>query len=76
MWIDTVCVDQGDDADRSHQVASMADVYCSAQEVLIFLGSPFNGSREVMLIIAQTVQEFELEASLKDEDRRRFKPQI
>lgn len=38
IWVDAVCIDQGNDAERGYQVALMRDVYSQADEVLIWLG--------------------------------------
>lgn len=64
IWIDAVCVDQDDHADRSRQVANMADVYARARQVLIFLGSPFEGSTEIMSAMEGLERDLGLQASL------------
>ncbi|KXJ85436.1 heterokaryon incompatibility, partial [Microdochium bolleyi] len=38
IWIDAICINQGDLAERSHQVQWMGDIYSSAQRVYVFLG--------------------------------------
>ncbi|KAH7086046.1 heterokaryon incompatibility protein-domain-containing protein [Paraphoma chrysanthemicola] len=38
MWIDAVCIDQRNIAERGHQVQRMGDIYSRAQEVMIWLG--------------------------------------
>jgi hypothetical protein len=38
LWIDTLCINQGDAQERSHQVQHMAMIYKSAKEVIIWLG--------------------------------------
>ncbi|OTA06128.1 hypothetical protein A9Z42_0068590 [Trichoderma parareesei] len=39
LWIDALCIDQGNTDERSSQVAQMRDIYSTANEVVIFLGS-------------------------------------
>lgn len=41
LWIDGICINQSPDAlqERNHQVGMMGDVYASAKEVLVWLGS-------------------------------------
>ncbi|KAH4001818.1 hypothetical protein HBH92_217120 [Parastagonospora nodorum] len=38
LWIDTLCINQGDMQERSDQVQHMAMIYKSAKEVIIWLG--------------------------------------
>ncbi|KAH6666117.1 ankyrin repeat-containing domain protein [Halenospora varia] len=39
LWIDAICIDQGNMEERGHQVRQMADIYKEAEQVLIWLGS-------------------------------------
>lgn len=47
MWIDAICIDQANTAERSHQVHLMGKIYSGAAEVWIWLGHDFEttGSR-------------------------------
>jgi hypothetical protein len=38
IWVDSVCINQKDPAERSSQVAMMRDIYESSEEVVIWLG--------------------------------------
>jgi Heterokaryon incompatibility protein (HET) len=38
VWIDQVCIDQGNTEERSHQVALMSLIYSRADRVLVYLG--------------------------------------
>jgi hypothetical protein len=38
IWIDTVCINQFDDFDKSRQVAKMRSIYENAEEVVVYLG--------------------------------------
>lgn len=38
VWVDAICIDQRNDAERGHQVRNMRDVYRSATRTLIWLG--------------------------------------
>jgi len=40
IWIDALCINQGDIVERNHQVGLMRDIYKSAVRVLVWLGSP------------------------------------
>ena len=39
LWIDTICIDQSDDHEKSQQVAKMGQIFQNASRVLIWLGS-------------------------------------
>ena len=39
LWIDTICINQCDDHEKSQQVAKMGDIFKYASRVLIWLGS-------------------------------------
>lgn len=47
VWIDAVCINQADIAERSQQVAIMGSIYSSAECVLSWLGEPDRGGRYV-----------------------------
>lgn len=38
IWIDAICIDQGNNGERSHQVSMMRDIYSRAESVAIYLG--------------------------------------
>ena len=38
LWIDSICIDQDDEAERSNEVANMGYVYTCAERVLVLLG--------------------------------------
>lgn len=38
IWIDAVCIDQSNDAEKSVQIPLMSEVYKQAQQVLVWLG--------------------------------------
>ncbi|CAK4034187.1 Hypothetical predicted protein [Lecanosticta acicola] len=40
IWIDAVCIDQGNDAEKTEQVAMMGRIFAKATDVLIWLGDP------------------------------------
>lgn len=39
VWIDAICIDQGNMEERGHQVQQMAEIYHKAEQVLVWLGS-------------------------------------
>ena len=40
LWIDAICINQGDDVEKSHQVLLMRDIYANATRVLAWIGKP------------------------------------
>jgi hypothetical protein len=38
LWIDAVCIDQGNLEERNQQVAQMRDIYTNAKSVIVWLG--------------------------------------
>jgi hypothetical protein len=48
MWIDSLCVNQSDDEEKSWQVGLMADIYRQAYRVVAWLGPAESGSDSVM----------------------------
>lgn len=39
LWVDSICINQGDDKEKGHQVSLMAQIYSRAERVLITLGA-------------------------------------
>jgi hypothetical protein len=48
LWIDAICVNQEDMAERSHQVGRMRDIYTHARRVVVWLGSESSDSALAM----------------------------
>ncbi|KAK0617728.1 heterokaryon incompatibility protein-domain-containing protein [Immersiella caudata] len=38
LWVDAICIDQGDTEEKQHQVQLMATIYASANRVVVWLG--------------------------------------
>lgn len=52
IWIDAICIDQGNLEERGLQVALMDIIYTAAKKVLIWLGPEEHGSHQVMQRLA------------------------
>ena len=48
IWIDAICINQNDTAERSHQVLFMKDIYARASCVVVWIGSAADDSDVVM----------------------------
>ncbi|KAM3074152.1 hypothetical protein ACMFMF_006174 [Clarireedia jacksonii] len=40
LWVDALCIDQGNPGERSAQVARMHEIYSNAEKVCVWLGNP------------------------------------
>jgi hypothetical protein len=56
LWIDAICINQIDMAERTHQVQLMARIYGSAHTVLVWLGPNGNDSDFVMDLVHKVDQ--------------------
>ncbi|KAF2005277.1 hypothetical protein P154DRAFT_418304, partial [Amniculicola lignicola CBS 123094] len=39
LWVDAICINQGDPEEKPHQVGSMGKIYASSTGVLVWLGN-------------------------------------
>ncbi|KAK1778528.1 heterokaryon incompatibility protein-domain-containing protein [Copromyces sp. CBS 386.78] len=51
LWIDAICIDQGNRKEKGHQVGQMRQIYEHAQKVLIWLG-PSNPEIDLLMNMA------------------------
>lgn len=61
LWIDAVCINQSDTEERSQQVARMADVYRSAEKVVVWLGPKGNGSDLALAAMTTTASKLQVD---------------
>ncbi|KAI1211005.1 heterokaryon incompatibility protein-domain-containing protein [Annulohypoxylon truncatum] len=52
IWVDAICINQQDDAERAQQVPFMAEIYTHCHSVLVWLGLPTPHTRLGMEILA------------------------
>jgi hypothetical protein len=48
VWVDAVCINQDDLAERASQISIMDSIYSDASQVVIWLGKPAKGMRQLM----------------------------
>ena len=58
LWIDAVCINQDDPAERSQQVRLMADIYRTAGRVLVWTGEELPLTPQAMDIMPQLAEIF------------------
>ncbi|KAL9105848.1 MAG: hypothetical protein Q9227_009056 [Pyrenula ochraceoflavens] len=52
LWIDAICLDQGNDAEKAIQIRRMDAIYQNAESVIAWLGPEADGSERVMSILS------------------------
>ncbi|EJT73079.1 hypothetical protein GGTG_09929 [Gaeumannomyces tritici R3-111a-1] len=68
LWVDAVCINQGDVGERSAQVQLMGDIYRSAASVVVWLGESANDS-SVAFALARRLCAAAAATPLGDRDR-------
>ncbi|KAI0165110.1 HET-domain-containing protein [Hypoxylon sp. FL1284] len=66
MWIDAICIDQSDRAEKSHQVERMGEIYQLAKRVVAFLGPEENDSSHGMDMMRYIRSQAEVDWSCND----------
>ena len=50
FWIDAICIDQNNPAERSSQVMLMGDIYAGANEIIVWLGPASAADSDALLL--------------------------
>lgn len=53
LWVDAICIDQGNEKERGHQVQQMCKIYSHAEEVVVWLGQPTEETNILMDCLRQ-----------------------
>lgn len=69
IWVDAVCINQRDDAEKADQVSKMGDLYSLAEEVIVWLG-PASFDSDLAMDAVRAVSE--KKALIPQEDLQRF----
>lgn len=74
IWIDQLCIDQSNTSERSNQVSIMADIYSKADEVIVWLGTLEEGTKDAFVALdfvkwAQADRKTRVAEKLAYEDR-------
>ncbi|RYP14370.1 hypothetical protein DL765_006415 [Monosporascus sp. GIB2] len=63
LWIDAICIDQNNVAERGHQVSKMTNIYARASQVLIWLGPEEDDSDHAMRLLDYLGRRFVLDVA-------------
>jgi hypothetical protein len=66
LWVDAICINQGNNEERAQQVQLMAKIYSRATRVLVWLGETAANSDEALLDIVHIGAEYDSLDSLND----------
>lgn len=66
LWIDALCINQGDVAEKNVQVGMMKDIYSGAELVIAWLGSAGDDSDLAMDLLGKPLEEWEASARCPD----------
>jgi hypothetical protein len=61
LWVDAICIDQGNERERGHQVQQMCRIYSQAEEVIVWLGQ----ATEETNILMDSLQRLEEHSSMQ-----------
>ena len=56
LWVDAVCINQSDDAEKSQQVSMMGQIYSKAAEVLVWVGDAVEDTSVSMDFLKEVAQ--------------------
>ena len=71
LWIDAICINQGDKEEKNIQVALMAEIYSKAAAVLVWLGKEYNASNMAMDFIPKILDLEQSDALISKESNRK-----
>ncbi|KAL8347259.1 hypothetical protein RB601_003225 [Gaeumannomyces tritici] len=57
LWIDAVCIDQGNEDEKGRQVRSMAKIYANASRVIVWLGEAVDAGDQALEAIRMAARE-------------------
>ncbi|KAI1428568.1 heterokaryon incompatibility protein-domain-containing protein [Xylaria sp. FL1777] len=57
LWIDAICINQGDNDEKGHQVQLMATIYAKANRVTVWLGEAPDENNQALEVIHKAAEE-------------------
>jgi len=75
LWVDAICINQTDLAEKSSQLKMMRDIYTSAERVVVWLGEEYNAQVALSFLdqIESKLDDPYLDAVRQDTELDRFK---
>ena len=66
LWIDAICIDQGNEIEKGHQVEAMAKIYAKASRVIVWLGEATNNGDQALEAIRAAAEEQRVNPSMDE----------
>lgn len=57
LWIDAICINQEDSVEKARQVSKMTEIFCEAQQVIIWLGDEADKSGKAIQMCRRILKE-------------------
>jgi len=57
LWVDAICINQGDNDEKGRQIQLMAKIYSKASRVIVWLGEAADGSKQALETIRAAADE-------------------
>lgn len=70
VWIDAICINQGDNSEKGQQVQSMAKIYAKASRVVIWLGDAADNSDQALEAIRAAAEEQRLDQPIDETNQQ------
>lgn len=70
LWIDAICIDQSNIEERGDQIQNMAEIYCKANRVIVWLGENANDSDQALKAIRSAADEESPKSPNNDKHRQ------
>lgn len=73
LWIDAICINQEDNAEKGSQVARMSEIYSNAEEVIVWVGDRDQDSDLAMDALGQIREKFSpIDAAFENKDDPKY----
>ena len=75
LWIDAICLNQNDNAEKAVQVPLMAEVYKKASRTIVWLGEPDEGTFDTLIFMKTVMKYAESNDDIEDIGQNGLHPQ-
>jgi hypothetical protein len=70
LWIDAICINQEDNAEKGQQVQSMAKIYAKASRVIVWLGEAASDSNQALRVLRKAAEEQYANSAIGETNQR------